>query len=68
MPNKGEEIVEKWQRSCVLLHDCRDCPDKAECLKLAQSVQVLKGLSLWIRKERDADAYGGITYESWGWP
>ncbi|OGO04823.1 MAG: hypothetical protein A2Y91_06105 [Chloroflexi bacterium RBG_13_54_8] len=50
MRKSEEEIVEKWQRSCVLLNNCRGCPDAVECLKLAENVQKLRLLSLWKRE------------------
>ncbi len=52
MQKKMCEIVEKWQRSCVILRNCQACPDRIECLPLAQNAELLRELSLWKKDER----------------
>ena len=48
MSKKEHDIVEKWQRSCVILHNCKDCPDRVVCLKLSTQLERLP--FMWERK------------------
>ena len=46
------EIVEKWQRACVILNNCQACPDRVECLPLARNAELLGELSLWKKEQK----------------
>lgn len=50
MSKKEHGIVEKWQRSCVLIHVCRDCADRVVCLKLSTQLEQLP--FLWEKEKK----------------
>jgi hypothetical protein len=41
MEPKAADIIERWVRACCLLHNCKGCPERVECLKITQHIPAL---------------------------